>query len=113
VEPVLGEDLDRLLEAERRLAARLEEVRASASRVLEEARSDARALARRAEEEERTGRMRVEAETTAQLEAELRHIEAEAEGRIQVYTGVTGDRLRELSIFVLRALLEDPGAVLR
>jgi len=113
VEPVRGEDLDRLLATEQRLAARLEEARASASRVLESARSEARALVRRAEEDERTGRARIEAETTAELEAGLRRIEAEADRRIQVYTSVTGDRLRELSLFVLQILLEDPSAVRR
>jgi vacuolar-type H+-ATPase subunit H len=113
VEAELGEDLDRLLEAERRLAARLEEARAAASRVLEGARSEATALARHAEEDERTGRARIEAEVTAELEAEFRRIEAEAERRIQVYTRVSGDRLRELSLFVLHSLLEHPSTVQR
>jgi vacuolar-type H+-ATPase subunit H len=107
----VNDDLDQLLEAERRLAARLEEARATATRRLETARADAQAVARRAEEDVQAGRARASAETQAELEAGLQRIEARAEERVQVYTGVTGERLRELSVFVLRTLLEDATAV--
>lgn len=104
------DDLDQLLETERRLAARLDEARAAATRLLEDAQADAQAVARRAEEDERTGRERVAAETQAELEAGLQRIEARAEERVRRYTSVTDDRLRELSLFVLRSLLEDVAA---
>jgi vacuolar-type H+-ATPase subunit H len=104
------DDLDQLLEAERRLAERLDEARAAATRLLEVAQADARAIARRAEEDERTGRASVSAETEAEFEAELQRIETRAEERVRRYTSVTDDRLRELSLFVLRSLLDDLAA---
>jgi hypothetical protein len=107
------DDLDQLLEAEQRFAASFEEVRAAAARLLEVARADAQALDRRAEEDERTGRARIALETQAELEAELRRIEARADQRVKHYTGVTSDGARELSFFVLRALLEDGATVPR
>jgi F0F1-type ATP synthase membrane subunit b/b' len=107
------DDLDQLLEAERRLAGRLEEARASATQLLEVARADAQAFKQRAEEDERNGRTRIAGETQAELEAELERVETRANQRVETYAGLTGDQLRELSLNVLRALLEDAPAVRR
>jgi hypothetical protein len=104
------DDLDQLLEAERRLAARLDEARAAATRLLEVARADALAVARRAEEDERAGRAHASAETQAELKAELQRLEGRAEERVRRYTSVTDDQLRELSLFVLRSLLAEVAA---
>ncbi len=104
------DDLDQLLEAERRLAARLDEARTAATQLLELARADAQALAQRAAEEERVGCARIAQETQAELAAELKHIAARAEARVQLYSGLGESRLRELSLFVLQALLEDVPA---
>jgi hypothetical protein len=107
------DDLDQLLEAERRLALRLEETRAAATRLLEVARADAQAFGQRAEEDERNGRGRITGEIQAELEAELQRVDARANKRIEIYTRLSGDQLRELSLHVLRTLLEDAPAVRR
>ena len=106
---MLGHDLDRLLEAEERLAARLEEARTASAGLLEAARTEATALARRADDDEQTGRARLEAQLEAELVAELGRIEARADERVRILVGVTGERLRELSLLVLAALLETPA----
>jgi F0F1-type ATP synthase membrane subunit b/b' len=108
-----GHDLERLLEAEERLAARLEEARAAAAGFLEAARTEATAVARRADEEERSGRARLETQVEAELVAELGRIEARADERVRTLVGVTGDRLRELSLLVLAALLDPPAREVR
>lgn len=105
MQPVLGNDLDRLLEAEERLAGRMAEARAAAERLLEAARVEASELARRGEEVERAGRARLEAQIEGEVAAELRRIEAGAEERVRAYASVTPEQLRELSLGVLRELL--------
>ena len=105
------DDLDQLLEAERRLAARLDEARAAATQLLDAARADAQALAHRAAEDERAGCARIAQETAAEVEAELKRIAAQAEARVQLYAGLSETRLRELSFFVLQSLLEDAPRV--
>jgi vacuolar-type H+-ATPase subunit H len=105
------DDLDQLLEAERRLAARLDEARTAATQLLELARADAQALAQHAAEQERVGCARIAQETQADLDAELKRIAARAEARLQLYSGLGETRLRELSLSVLQALLEDVPAV--
>ncbi|MGO9830071.1 MAG: V-type ATPase subunit subunit G family protein [Myxococcaceae bacterium] len=107
----MKDDLDQLLEAERRLASRLEEARTSAARLLELARVDARALAAHAEEEAQAGTARIETQTKAELEVELQHIAALAEARVRRYQAVTAPGLEDLALFVLRSLVEDVPAV--
>lgn len=102
----MKDDLHQLLEAERRLAVRLDEARTAATRLLEAARSDAKELTARAEEDERAGRARLATEVHTELETELARITARAEARVQRYTAITADRLREFSVFVLQSLLE-------
>ncbi len=103
----MKDDLDQLLEAERRIAARLDEATAAATRLLEVARADALAVARRVEGDTRAGRARAEAETAAAVEVELQRIAAQAQERVGMYTDVSADRLKELALFVLRTLLEN------
>ncbi len=107
----MTDDLDQLLEAERRLAARLDEARTAAAQLLALARADAQTLAERAAEDERVGRGRIAQETDAELDAELKRIATRAEARAQLYSQIGETRLRELSIFVLQALLEDVPTV--
>lgn len=109
MQPVLGNDLDRLLEAEERLAARLAEAKAAGERLLEAARVEASELARRGEEVERSGRARLQAQIEGEVAAELQRIEAGADERVRAYGSVTAERLRELSLGVLRELLEAPA----
>jgi len=105
------DDLDQLLEAERRLGVRLDEARTAAARLVELARADAIALATHAEEEERSGCERIAQTTEVELQTELGRIATRAEERVRTYSALSADRLRELSLFVLRSLLEDAPAV--
>ncbi len=105
------DDLDKLLEAERRLALRLEQARTAAVRLVELARVDTQALAARAEEEARAGTARIETQMQAELEVELQHIATRADARVQRYQAVTAKGLEDLALFVLRSLVEDVPAV--
>jgi len=109
----VNDDLDQLLEAEKRLALRLDEARQAAARVLEVARAEAGGLAARTVLEEQASRERIATETQAELKTQLALIASQADAAVQRYAEMDDRRLRELSLLILRSLLEETTAVPR
>ena len=98
-------DLGRLLEAEQGFAARVDAARREARTTVEAARRDAEALAGDSAAALAQARQALAEEEERTVAAELAHLEAETQVRVEQLTAIDEARVAELADELLRTLL--------